>query len=239
MSTPFNLRTTSNPLVRRAGRALGRLNDRHPWDHNAHFHPWILRHLPSSPQRALDVGCGRGGLVAALRGRVAQVDGIDPDEQMARAASERFRAIPRVRIMQRTLEELDPAEGGYDAITMVASLHHMDLEDSLLQVRSLLRPGGRFLAATLIDPTGAADLAWDIGNALSNPVIGMIRHPRPASPTGEPAPYLPVQDSTWGTAELRSRASAILPGVRVRRRVGFRATIFWEAPGGAVLRAGE
>ena len=47
----WNLRTTENPLIRWAGRRLEALNTRHPWNHNAHFHPGILRSLPETPSR--------------------------------------------------------------------------------------------------------------------------------------------------------------------------------------------
>ncbi|EWS81120.1 class I SAM-dependent methyltransferase [Brachybacterium phenoliresistens] len=226
---PFDLRTTPNPLIRTAGRALGALNARHPWDHNHHFHGWILRSLPPRAQRALDVGCGRGDLVAALRGRVPEVDGIDPDPTMAAAAAERFAPIGRVRIRSLRLDELDPSRERYDVVTMVASLHHMDLEEALTQVRALLRPGGRLLVAALVRPETAADHAWDVAGALSNPVIGLIKHPRPARGGGGD-PQMPVRDPATGITELRRTARRILPGARVRRREGFRVTLFWEAP---------
>ena len=45
---------------------MARLNARHPWSHNDHFHRWILANLPAQRRTALDVGCGQGALVAAL-----------------------------------------------------------------------------------------------------------------------------------------------------------------------------
>lgn len=47
-------------------RGMARLNARHPWSHNDHFHRWILANLPTGRRAALDVGCGQGGLVASL-----------------------------------------------------------------------------------------------------------------------------------------------------------------------------
>ena len=54
---------------------MARLNARHPWSHNDHFHRWILRNLPARRRAALDVGCGRGELVAALAPRFGEVIG--------------------------------------------------------------------------------------------------------------------------------------------------------------------
>lgn len=39
------------------------------WNHNAHFHPYLLERLPSSFQRGLEVGCGTGAFARALAQR--------------------------------------------------------------------------------------------------------------------------------------------------------------------------
>lgn len=231
----WNLRTTPNPVIRRVGRALKQFNDRHPWDHNAHFHPWILRSLPDRAARVLDVGGGRGALAEALAtacGPDARIDAIDPDEQMCRAAAERCAGDPRVRIHRRTLAEhaaRPDLQGAYDALTMVASLHHQDLTGALEQARALLRPGGRLLVVTLTRAATPLDHAWDIGNSLTNPLIGLVRHPRPVR-MPSPGPEIPVAEAAWSIGELRQRADALLPGAVIRRRQGFRTTLAWQKP---------
>lgn len=231
----WNLRTTENPAIRWTGRQLTRWNARHPWDHNAHFHPWILRSLPAGASRVLDVGCGRGELVAVLSaaGRPGlRIDGIDPDPQMAYAAATRTASDPRVRIRRRGLAEqaADPAlREGYDALTMVASLHHMELEPALRRARDLLRPGGRLLVVTLTRPVTVPDQMWDVANSLTNPLIGLVKHPRPHR-GAETGPQIPVADAAFSIGTLRERAADLLPGARIRRREGFRATLSWQKP---------
>lgn len=233
----MNIRATSNPLVRAAGHWLERVNDRHPWSHNDHFHPWILRSLPAAPTRVLDVGCGRGELVGALIPRAGLVEGIDPDAAMAYATATRFWSEPRVHIARRTLTEQagDPARAGqYDAVTMVASLHHMDTVTALAEASALLRPGGRLLIVTLTRPRTRADHAWDVLSALMNPLIGLVKHPRPVRPTdrqAEPAAAAPpVRDPQLTIDDLREAAAELLPGARIRRRQGFRVTLSWRKP---------
>ena len=34
----MDLRTVPNPIARAGGRWLRRINDRHPWSHDDHFH---------------------------------------------------------------------------------------------------------------------------------------------------------------------------------------------------------
>lgn len=109
-------------------RGLDAFNTRHPWSHNDHFHGWILRHLPVNRGRAVDIGCGRGLLVSRLAPHFEQVEGTDRDAAMRCAASERVAGMSNVTITGRQLEDLEP---GLDLITMVAVLHHLDLERTL------------------------------------------------------------------------------------------------------------
>lgn len=229
----MDIRTTANPLIRWAGRVLGTVNARHPWNHDDHFHPWVLSALPGPTARVLDVGCGRGELLAALAGIAGEVDGIDADQEMAYLAATRFQDVPHVRVRRRTLAEhaaLPELAESYDAITMIASLHHMPLDAALSEARQLLRPGGRLLVVTLTTPVGAPDQAWDVVNALTNPLIGLVKHPQPVREPGPERPQ-PVRDPAWSIAELREQAAAQLPGAVIRRREGFRVTLRWQKPG--------
>ena len=234
MHETWNLRTTPNPLIRAVGRGLERWNARHPWDHNAHFHRWILRSLPDRPTRMLDVGCGRGALLAQLAARAQQVEGIDPDPGMARAAAALVEGLPGARVHRRTLAEhaaLPEAASAYDAVIMVASLHHQDLERALSQARALLQPGGHLLVVALVRPTSLPDHLWDLINALSNPLIGLVEHPRPVRRAELPGPVpMPVRDAGTTMALLRAQARADLPGAVIRRREGFRVTLRWQRP---------
>jgi hypothetical protein len=58
------------------------LNARHPWSHNDHFHSWILANLPEQRHIPLDVGCGRGELLARLSPYFDAVRGTDVDSAM-------------------------------------------------------------------------------------------------------------------------------------------------------------
>ena len=204
---------------------LAAFNSRHPWSHNDHFHGWLLRHLPDRRGRALDVGCGRGDLVAALASRFEHVDGVDVDESMTKVAAQRFAGQSAISIRRMPFEEVC---GSFDLITMVAVLHHLDLPPALGHARELLNPGGRLLVIGLPKIVGTPDLVWDLPSLVLNPIIGMIKHPR-AADVSQPPPF-PVAEPTMSYREIKDAVTQLLPGAKIRRRLFFRFTLEWTKP---------
>ncbi|CAM3558844.1 class I SAM-dependent methyltransferase [Nocardioides zeicaulis] len=213
----------------RVARGMARVNARHPWSHNDHFHPWVLAHLPERRGTALDVGCGRGGLLAALAPRFASVVGVDTDPAMRAAARARCAGLPRVRVDDRDWTEV---EGPLDLVTMVAVLHHLDVDAALQHVRDVLAPGGRLLVVGLAPPASVRDHVWDAASIVTNPLIGLAKHPR-VDRSGPQPPSFPVREPTMTYDDLARRVATVLPGATMRHRLAFRHTIAWTKPGPA------
>ncbi|WP_211208985.1 class I SAM-dependent methyltransferase [Corynebacterium halotolerans] len=175
---------------------------------------------------ALDVGYGEGRLVRRLAPHVGQVTGIDTDPAIIDAA--RARGVPANAAFR--VGGLAEVRGRFDVVTMVAVLHHLRAREALEQVVGLLNPGGRFLCVGLARVDGAVDLAWDVLNAATNPVIGVLKHPRVnRGAIAEPA--FRTVEPTLALDELRTVGAEVMPGLRVRRRQGFRHTLKWTRPG--------
>ena len=206
---------------------MAKLNARHPWSHNDHFHSWIVANLPEPCQTALDVGCGRGELVAALAPHVGLVIGNDADPLMREQAAQRCAGLPNVTIAGENWTDGDET---YDVVTMVAVLHHLDVPDALHEVRRRLNPGGRFLAVGLAQPRTVRDHAWDVTSMITNPIIGYVKHPWPSSATSVQPPPFPVRDPTQSFDELGQLLDKVMPRAVIRHRLGFRHTIAWTKP---------
>jgi len=205
---------------------MRRLNDRHPWSHNDHFHGWILANLPAPCRTVLDVGCGQGGLLTALAPHVASVVGTDADAAMRREAAHRCSDLANVSVVDGPRTEID---GPFDAVTMIAVLHHLEITDALQSVSHMLAPGGRFLAVGLAVPRSLTDHLWDAASTVTNPIIGYLKHPRP-NRTGSRQPPFPVHDPTMSYDEIRSAVTEVMPGAILRHRIAFRHTIAWTKP---------
>ena len=202
---------------------MARLNAQHPWSHNDHFHNWIIANLPEPCRTALDVGCGRGELVAALAPHVERVIGNDINENMRSQAARRCADLPNVTIAGG---DWTSGEETFDLVVMVAVLHHLNPAEALREVRRRLTPGGRFLAIGLAPPRTVRDHLWDLASMVTNPVIGYVKHPWPSTTPVQPPPF-PVRDPTLSFDEVGLLLDDVMPGAVIRHHLGFRHTIAW------------
>lgn len=86
----------------------------------------------------LDVGCGKGELLALGRHRFSRVAGCDPSREMASGAA------VEVRLQERA-DVLPFEDGSFDLVTAVCVYHHVKeaIRPALTrEIRRLLRPGG-------------------------------------------------------------------------------------------------
>jgi SAM-dependent methyltransferase len=230
-----HVRTSESPLVAAARRWLERLNRRHPWNHNEHFHGWILRNVPTGRRSALDIGCGTGVLLEKLMSRFGRVTGVDADRGMVEATGRRLAGNPRATVHLSTFAEFASTaeDGSFDLITMVAVLHHLDLRETLPGIPRLLAPGGRLLVVGLARLESPADVAIDLASAVLNPLVGLIKHPRPVpEPSGvaQDGPVMPMKEASTTVADVVRAGRAALPGCSVRRRLFFRYSLRWDKP---------
>jgi SAM-dependent methyltransferase len=174
----------------------------------------------------LDVGCGRGELLAVLAPQFEVVHGVDVDTTMRAAAAARCAGLANVSVDGTPLDEVT---GPLDLVTMVAVLHHLGIEKTLAEVWRLLAPGGRFLSVGLARPATLTDHAWDLASMVTNPAIGYVKHPW-VSPQDVQPPAVPVADPRLTYAEIGVAVERVMPGARMRHHLGFRHTIEWTKP---------
>lgn len=211
---------------RRVLRALEQFNAAHPWDHNAHYHPWIMRQLPRHIDRALDVGSGTGDLARLLAIRADTVHAIDSDPEIIARARGRTPAATPVTFTTAEAPTSIPA-GSYDVITCVAALHHMPFTEALTVFRRHLAPGGTLVVLGLSLPTTTGDHVRAAAAVPLNAAAGWLKNsgsaaPRPVSMTASTKPA----DMSFPAVVREARA--VLPGVRLRRRLFWRYTLVWH-----------
>lgn len=200
------------------------------WDHNAHYHRWLLRQLPARCGRVLDVGCGSGRLACRIASSTgAHVDALDRSPVMIEQARARCPGVATVRWLEGDV--LDPrtplATGAYDAVTAVSSLHHLPLAAAVDRLAHLLRPGGVLAVVGHYRPATLSDHALVLvalqANALAG--VGLAARGRAGKPDDYGMPVLPPSTTL---REVRVVVDDRLPGARLRRGLYWRYLLTWR-----------
>ena len=97
------------------------------------YHHVVLEAMPRPCHRALDVGCGEGGLAQLLAQQATWVDALD------RVAPQRFPGgVSNLRFVEADFMNAALDEGAYDFVCAMASLHHLPMEPALEKMKRLL-----------------------------------------------------------------------------------------------------
>jgi SAM-dependent methyltransferase len=196
-------------------------------DHNRRYWPIVfeaIAALAAKPDRALDIGCGTGGLTRELGRLAASAVGIDRDDPSLAEA----RRLGGATYVAGDFLEFDFGDARFDVVTSVASLHHMDAEAALARMKALLRPGGVMVAIGLARDGTPLDLARSAAAMAAGSVLDRNANEQErdaiCAPTMWPPPH------TY--ASMRRLAEANLPGVRYRRHLFWRYSLVWRPPAG-------
>jgi ubiquinone/menaquinone biosynthesis C-methylase UbiE len=98
-------------------------------------------------KRVLDVGCGTGRLAAELHARGSRVWGIDPSQEMVRAAKARG-----VNAKMARAEQLPFKEGWFERAVLWLTVHLLERTRAFSELHRVLAPEGIVMIATF-DPS--------------------------------------------------------------------------------------
>jgi len=139
------------------------------WDRiNDDFSRWVTAHLTTGA-RALDLGCGAGRHTVLLADRYTDVLAVDiSDGMLDLARNNRHRS--NIVYQHRDIRAVTPgADGRFDAVVSMHTLHHLGRPDEVLpQVRSLVAPGGVAILADIVDPGSWSSRQFHLDRAFSD-----------------------------------------------------------------------
>jgi len=224
---------------------------------NRHYHNFLLRHLGSSCQAALEIGCGKGEFSRRLAETSARVLALDLSPEMIRIARAQSAHLPNIEFQIADVMSYDLPPEEFDCIASIATLHHLPLREIFLRMKAALKPGGVLLILDLFEPikwhghpardsragrashnqaTSMREGLFDTFlNALAIPVsvsLRLIHHGRLLPRREARAAWAEHEkhDLYPTMKEVRTLCDNLLPGAKVRKLLLWRYSIIWRKP---------
>ena len=200
------------------------------WNHNDHYHDFLLTCVPAPCTQALDIGCGTGAFTRLLAQRAGHVLGLDLSPQMIRLAREHSQQCSNIDFQVADVMAWTLPQEYFDCIASIATFHHLPLEGILIKARDALKVGGVLLILDLYEQRGLAGffvsaLALPVHLALRLIKTGRLRQSWEARQAwaqhGLHEAYLPL-------SRIREVCARVLPGARARRHLLWRYSIVWK-----------
>ncbi len=199
------------------------------WNHNSHYHDFLLRHVPSHCRRVLEIGCGTGSFTRRLAQRSERVLAVDLSPMMIQVAQERSREFSNIDFQ---VAEVGPDEfpaGGFDCIAAIATLHHLPIAETLSRMKESLNVNGRLVVLDLFQSAPVTKVFED---ALAMPVSIALRllkdrRIRPSREVREAWKEHEQHDVFPTISEMRQMCQTILPGAQLRKHLLWRYSIVW------------
>jgi|SRR5215467_3776353 len=200
------------------------------WNHNNHYHNFLLQHIPPHSGNVLEIGCGTGAFARLLAERADHVVALDLSPQMIRIARECSQHYPNIDYKIADVQSWEFPTEQFDCIVSIATLHHLPMETLLLKMRDALKVSGTLIVLDLFQSEGLFDLvssmvAVPVNIILQYTKTGHLRQPRNVR---EAWTEHGKRDSYLTMTQLRRICSDVLPNAKVRKHLLWRYSIIWK-----------
>lgn len=147
----------------------------------------------SEGKRVLEIGCGSGMFTQIFSRSGANITAVDISPDLILRARARGLPADKVSFIEKRFEDCD-VDGPFDAVIGSSILHHLDLEQALGKILTLLKPGGVFSFAEpnmlnpqvfaerkfrrffpYVSPDETAFIRWELKKYLSKAGYSQIR----------------------------------------------------------------
>lgn len=232
--TPQNKKTVSQSgqtleSIRSDFDRIALLSNEH-WNHNTHYHGYLMGQIPEQCRQILEIGCGTGNFSRLLAQRAAKVLAIDLSSQMIRLARERSQLYPNIDFVVGDVMAYQFADNQFDCIATLTTIHHLPTEIILRKIREALRPGGIFVCLDLYQPSNFTDLLFDVIAYPANLFLSLIKtgKPRPSREVREAYAEHGKTDAYLTLSQVEQICADALPGAVVSRHLFWRYSIIWK-----------
>ncbi|MDM9384355.1 class I SAM-dependent methyltransferase [Chlorogloeopsis sp. ULAP01] len=200
------------------------------WDHNSHYHSFLLKQLPTVCESILEIGCGTGVFSRLLAERCDRVLAIDLSPKMIEVAQRQFGDYTNINFQVADILKWEFPVEQFDVIASIATVHHLPVENLLSDLQVALKPGGKLVILDLLKSESIQDTFTDLMAVPLNLIFKILKNKRiKPSPEALEAWREHGRTDTYLTlSQAQQIYTHFLPGVNVRRHLFWRYSVVWE-----------
>lgn len=200
------------------------------WNHNNHYHNFLLQHVPAKSQNALEIGCGTGLFSRLLAMKSERVLALDLSPQMIRIAKEQSAQFSNIDFQIADVLSSELPFEHFDCIASIATLHHLPLAEALSKIKNALKVNGVLLVLDLFQSKGLSDVMTSAVAKAFSLGLNLSRRGRWRPPGEVLAAWAEHEkhDSYLTLAQVRRICADVLPGAEIKQHLFWRYSLIWK-----------
>jgi len=200
------------------------------WNHNSHYHSFLLKQLPAHCANILEIGCGTGTFSRLLAQRSNRVFAIDLSPKMIEVAKRQCECYTNIDFQVADILQWEFPVEHFDAIASIATFHHLPLESLLPSLKATLKPGGKLVVLDLLEHEIVRDGLSDVIAVPLSWIFQLFRNKR-IRPTLEAVEAWREHgrtDKFLTQSQAQQIYTKMLTGAIVRKHLFWRYSVVWE-----------
>lgn len=199
------------------------------WEHNNHYHKFLLSKMPIRCESVLDIGCGTGSFARLLAEKSDHVLALDLSPVSVEIAKEHSKDYGNINYELADVITYDLPDNHFDCIASIATFHHLSFEEMLIKAKKALKKNGVLIILDIYKFGGIGDVPANmvafsmniIMKWLKNGHIGQSEEAKKAwEGHGELEHYLTIKD-------IRKICDSVMPKAKIRRHIYWRYSLVW------------
>ncbi|MEM9924110.1 MAG: class I SAM-dependent methyltransferase [Cyanobacteria bacterium P01_D01_bin.50] len=208
------------------------LNEQEGWNHNNHYHRFLLKQLPFHCKTILDIGCGTGEFSRLLAKCADRVIAIDLSANMIEVAKQRSKQYTNIDFQVADVLQWDIPTEEFDAIVSIATVHHLPIEQLLPNLKAALKPGAKLIILDLLEYENLGDKLSDF---IAVPLNWLFQTTKnrdiKMSPEAAEAMREHLRTDKYLTlSQARKIYQSSLRKAKLRKHLFWRYSVVWEKP---------
>jgi len=200
------------------------------WNHNAHYHSFLINQIPVRCRNILEIGCGTGEFSRLLAARAEKVLAIDLSPQMIRLARTRSKLCPNIDFIEGDVMTYQLSDNQFDCIATLTTLHHLPITGILKNIKRALKPGGVFICLDLYQRSSLADLLFDTTAYPASLFLRLVNTGKlkQSKEVREAYARHGKTDAYLTLSQIKQICAHVLPGAILNRHLFWRYSMIWK-----------